>query len=95
MALLLIGLATYRLARLLVVDDGPGDCFLRLRAWAGCYEYGPDGRAWTDLGRALNCQHCTSLYVSAVAVALWLVWPWALVWLAGLGLASVLFEITR
>lgn len=85
---LVVGLATYRVARLLVLEDGPGDVFLRVRAWAGCYEYGADGRAEKMLGRALNCPHCTGVYVGFLAFLGYLIAPPFVVFLAALGLAS-------
>ena len=92
---LVVGLATYRVARLLVLEDGPGHVFLRVRAWAGCYEYGADGRAQTNLGRALNCPHCTGVYVGILAFLGHLILPSAVVFLAALGLASLATEATR
>lgn len=94
-ALLLIGLATYRLARLLVYEDGPGDVVLRLRAWAGCYDYGEDGRPVSSLGRALTCVHCSGVYLGSGLFALFLFAPVVVFWLAALGLASLLFEVTQ
>ena len=92
---LVVGLATYRIARMLVLEDGPGDVFLRVRAWAGCYDYGQDGRAQTNLGRALNCMHCTGVYVGVLAFLGHLILPSAVVFLAALGLASLATEMTR
>ena len=89
---LVVGLATYRVARMLVLEDGPGDVFLRIRVWAGCYEYGADGRPRTSLGRALNCPHCTGVYVGFLAFLGYLIIPLPVVFLAALGLASFLFE---
>ena len=93
--LLLVALATYRLTRFVVVDDGPWDCFLRLRVWAGCYDYGADGRALTGLGRALNCPHCASVYLVIFPSLLGMYSPWLLLWLAALGVVSLLYEVTK
>ncbi len=91
LSVLVVGLATYRVARLLVLEDGPGDVFLRIRVWAGCYEYGADGRAEKMLGRALNCPHCTGVYVGAALFLGHLVAPGFVTFLAALGLSSLLF----
>ena len=55
--LLVAALATWRLAHLLVVEDGPFDLAARLRARL---HGGPFG-----LGRVLDCLHCTSLWLAA------------------------------
>lgn len=68
--LLRLALAAYRLARLLVVDEGPGDVFQRIRMAAGAYSYGPDGLPETALGRVLNCQHCTGVWAALLLVVL-------------------------
>lgn len=54
-------LATWRLTHLLAREDGPGDLLARLRRRLG------EGAA----GRFLDCFHCLSVWVAAVA-ALWL-----------------------
>lgn len=61
---LLSALAVYRLAQLVSIDDGPADLFLRLRAWAGSMDLGPDGRAATNLGRLLACPYCTGVWLA-------------------------------
>jgi len=94
LAIVAVGLATYRIARLLVVEDGPGDVFLKLRAWAGCYEYGEDGRPAGNLGRALTCVHCTGVYVGVFAFFGYLISPLLVVFLAALGLASLAAEVS-
>ncbi len=62
--LVLMALATYRLARLIAIDDGPWDVARRLRMWAGAYDYGPDRRPLTNLGRLIACPYCTGLYAA-------------------------------
>lgn len=87
--LLLDGLATYRLARLLVKDEGPGGIFLRLRVLVGAHDRGENGLALTNLGRAFNCLHCLGVY-AALAVLLLRPFPALRNLLAVAGLASVL-----
>lgn len=79
---LLGALATWRVAALLVREDGPYDLIARLRR----------ATANTVAGRALECFYCTSLWVAAPA-AFWLVGAtrrWAVVWLALSGAVSLL-----
>lgn len=83
---LLGALATWRVAALLVREDGPYDLVARLRR----------AIASTGFGRALECFYCTSLWLAA-PVALWLAGPtrrWALVWLALSGAASLLERLS-
>lgn len=56
--LLLAVLACYRLARLLSVDDGPGNVFLRLRALV------PPDRMW---GKLLLCPYCLGVWLAVLA----------------------------
>lgn len=68
--LALAALACDRLTRLLVVDDGPGEIFLRLRTWAGRYDYGPEAdvdgepRPASSLGRLAACPYCVGMWVA-------------------------------
>lgn len=87
--LLLAALATYRLAQLVAIDDGPGDVFLRLRVWAGSYEYGQDERPKSNLGRLLACPYCVGVWAALLcALAVALAHPLADAWLVVLGLAG-------
>jgi hypothetical protein len=79
---LLGSLATWRVAALLVREDGPYDLTARLRR----------ALARGTGARVLDCFFCTSLWVAA-PVALWLAGPtrrWLLVWLALSGAAGLL-----
>lgn len=67
--MLITSFAAYRLARFVAIDYGPFDVFLRLRVWAGAYDYGADGRAVTALGRWIGCIHCVGPW-AVVAVFL-------------------------
>jgi hypothetical protein len=65
---LVFGLATWRVASLLVHEEGPWKVFLRLRKWAGIQhdEQGqalmiPDG----FLAGILSCVWCCSMWVAA------------------------------
>jgi len=67
--------ACYRLSLLITVDDGPGDIFCRLRAWAGrCaaaeqareMEHGP----CISLAGLLNCPYCLGIWFSLLLALL-------------------------
>jgi len=73
--LILFGLATWRVASLLVHEDGPWRLFRRLREWAGIRhdEKGealviPDG----FLAGVLSCVWCCSMWVAAGWMVLFL-----------------------
>lgn len=59
--LLLCALATYRLTRIILMEDGPFDLVLKLRAVAD-----PDGRTW--LGKGLRCPWCISFWLGPAVV---------------------------
>lgn len=87
----LIALAAWRLAVLLVVDDGPAGIFRRLReaTWR-------EGRPVPLLGEALTCVGCVSLWTALAAAAAW--WAGAepaVGVLAAWGAATYLHRLTR
>ena len=69
----LAALSCCRLAQLIALDDGPADVFLRLREWAGAYQYGDDGRPETSLGRLVACPYCLGMWF-ALPCAVLAVW---------------------
>lgn len=69
---ILAALACFRVTELLVVDDGPGDIFLKLRERVGVYDSGIDDRPRTQLGRIFECPFCLGLWL-ALPLALWTV----------------------
>ncbi len=73
LSLVILVLAVFRLTRLLVSENGPGDVFDLFRQWAGCYDYGADGRPLTQLGRILSCPYCAGVWVAAFLVILSLI----------------------
>jgi len=87
--LLVAALATWRLAHLLVVEDGPFDLAARLRAQL---RGGPFG-----LGRVLDCIHCTSLWLAAPLACFVTTEPgqWWAVWLALSGAAGLAHRATE
>lgn len=74
--LILAILSSYRLARLISTDDGPGFIFLRLRFWAKDKEFlereknfiNPDAPRWfgpwTSLAEGLSCPFCVGIWIS-------------------------------
>src|SRR5512146_2920944 len=77
-ALLLLGLATWRLSHMLVGEDGPWFAFYRLRRWAGI-EHDEDRHVFKVperfLPMVLSCVWCASVWVSAGWVVFWLLAP--------------------
>lgn len=59
--------ATFRLAELVTVDDGPVDVFRRARIEAGCYDMDEQGRVQTGIGRLLVCPWCVGVWVAGIA----------------------------
>lgn len=57
-------LATYRITRLLVVDDGLWRMFFKLRLWVGVYDLAANNEPKRQLGRMLSCMYCAGIWVS-------------------------------
>jgi hypothetical protein len=85
---LLAALATWRLAFLLVREDGPGHIFTRLRNRLG------NG----FLGQLLGCVKCTGMWVS-IPFAFFVGGSWwidlVVIWLALSGVTALIDEWTR
>jgi hypothetical protein len=93
---ILLALATYRLARLIAIDDGPFDLLLKLRSLWGAYDYGENGTAKTSLGRGLTCPHCVGFWLAGFAAVSVYGWPELIIyWLALAGAQSFLQEMSR
>lgn len=82
---LIFGLATWRIASLLVQESGPGDIFVKVREGFGFTHDSkkhkviiPDG-FWGDL---LSCVWCCSLFVAAGWVLFYALLPGLAVWTA-------------
>jgi hypothetical protein len=78
-------LASYRLSRLLVKEDGPFDLAYKLRIKTGIIYSDIDGKAiaWPPYN-PLHCIWCTSIYIAAF---IFLSWNW-------LCLAYIIFAIS-
>lgn len=57
-------LITYRLSRLLVVDDGFWRMFFHLRLRLGVYDLAANSEPKSQLGRLLSCMYCTGVWVA-------------------------------
>ena len=84
--LILVVLATWRVAHLLSAEDGPADVIIRLRTRLGDSLF----------GRALDCFYCISLWIAA-PFALFVtqdLLTWFFVWLAVSAAACLLERVT-
>ena len=86
---ILLALAAWRLAYMLVREDGPFAMFARLRQRAGLTQIivnGPDGpdvvwSASTTLAEGLQCVWCVSVWTAGLLLALtYLPWAQPLIW---------------
>lgn len=68
--LLTLGLAVFRLARLIAEDEGPFSVFLITRIKAGAYDYNERGVAQTSLGRGIGCPFCVGMYAAGLLMLL-------------------------
>lgn len=83
---MIVALAGWRLAHLLVEEDGPFSMFDRLRAGAGV---GKEGEVGFFAG-LLSCVWCASFWTVLFSLALYQVLPVAALALAAWGLACAL-----
>lgn len=59
--IIIASLATYRVVRIILLEDGPFDVVLRLRG-----RLDPDARTW--LGKGMQCAWCLSFWVAPALV---------------------------
>lgn len=76
--MLVLALVAYRLAELVVYDDGPLNVFARLRAWTRMYDrdaygvgYAGATRFQVVLGKILECPYCAGMYFALAGAGLW------------------------
>jgi len=95
--LLIMVLATWRLASMLVSEDGPFDVFRRIRSLWGITHH-DDGTVAqipdTTLAKLFTCMWCMTLWMAAVVYLLWIVAPVA-VWILGLSTGGIIVERVR
>lgn len=72
-----LALAAWRLASLLVHEDGPGDVFAILRERAGVrYDKHDKPYGLNVVGQALTCLWCTSIWTALAVLVIEWVCPW-------------------
>lgn len=91
--LLLLILASYRMAYLIAYEDGPGALALKLRSWAH-FRWSNTPHAWINDG--VQCPLCLSFWIAPVLLTLLSVWPGGgpfVVW--ALGVAGGVLVLVR
>jgi hypothetical protein len=83
---LAVGLAAYRLAVLIVLEDGPFDVALAVRRLAGVETPGPQG----VLAKMMSCLWCAGTWATLLCAGLWLLEPAAVYVLAAMAVVVVL-----
>jgi hypothetical protein len=72
------GLATWRLASMVVREDGPWGMFMELRELAGIEH--DDGEIFIIpdefFANLLSCVWCASMWVGFFWLVFWMAWPW-------------------
>lgn len=93
---LVLTLVCYRLNRLVAIDDGPMDMFLKLRIKLGAYNYNENGEVETNLGKFISCPHCIGVYTALPLAFLMNGFEWYILvyWLAIAGGSSFLWSLT-
>lgn len=88
LTLTVLGLATWRLSRMLVKEDGPANAFVKIRELVGI-THDQDGEIVMIphhfLPLLLSCVWCSSVWVAAFWFVFWLILP-----AIALALASIL-----
>ncbi len=79
--LIICALATYRVTRIVLLEDGPFDVFLKLR---GALD--PDARTW--LGKGMQCAWCVSFWVG-LGLAYAATYPAGLILVVGLAASAL------
>lgn len=86
---ILIGAAGWRIASLLVDEDGPFDIFVHVRA-----SFQPEGPQ-TGIGKMLTCIWCTGLWTTLFVALIWLVWHPPVILIAASAIPCLLERWTR
>lgn len=90
----IVGLASWRLASLLVDEEGPWHVFARLRQWAGI-PAGPGEIPDGILAGILSCIWCATVWVVPVFWMLSYPWPELPGWGAGMAIALIAHRAVR
>jgi hypothetical protein len=91
--LIVCAIAVYRLAELVVIDDGPFEIFINLRGWLNQASFESKSLRRT-LANALTCPHCVGVWFAFVfALSFYfsnIVVDFTILFLAVAGLQSIL-----
>lgn len=82
----ILALASFRLAHMLTLEDGPFDVFALIRG-----SLDPLQRTW--IGRGINCPLCVGFWASLFVLAVWfipIVGPLLITWWAIAGLQTII-----
>lgn len=93
-AVLVVGLGAWRLASLMVNEEGPFGLFERMRAWAGVPRVGIQ-EPMPFFGGLLSCVWCCSMYSAAALWAVWHYLPAGALWLAAAAIAPIVDRWVR
>lgn len=88
----LIGLGAWRLASLMLNEDGPFDIFIRLRKFIEP----PPGELTSiqvQILKIFNCIWCATVWTALLLFLVWLITPWPVVILAGMTIAVLVEEV--
>jgi hypothetical protein len=94
--------ATYRLAQLIALDDGPLDCLATLRGLTAYNRKGKAraGQVWASLRALVNCPYCLGVWFGAFTTMIACLilpmgfWTGVLFWLAVAGGQCALQSLT-
>lgn len=84
--MILIGLASWRMAHLLTFEEGPGLIFMRLRTAVGVKE-GPGEQSSGFFPLAFSCMWCMSVWTTLLAAGIWYLEPVAVMVIAAMTVA--------
>lgn len=64
--IIIVGLASFRLAMMIAEEEGPFSIFTRLRSMLGAYDTNQYGVPRSIWGRGISCPLCVGMYTSFV-----------------------------
>ena len=89
---LFIGLASWRIANMLVNEDGPGLIFEKVRDVAGANR---PGKIEGFLSSVFSCVFCMSVWTTLGAFLLWLLIPEVVIIIAAMAVALVVHKLAK
>lgn len=97
--ILLCAFATYRLSRLIALDNGPFDVIKNARRFLGAMAAVKYQKAWRSalvrtLAELVHCQFCSGVWIALVfSLLVQFNYPWWLAWLAIAGIQAVIVGV--